>query len=488
MDGFADRGIVVPGQPREEGSGKAPFSPAQLGHPLGALRGGSTADGAKLAGDGVEPLRREELQAADEDAHARCRGGIDGERQHRLGDLAGEDVEDPQPVLEPAVPPGFDHRVGFLLVEPAPDEKRLEVAKQPPVAVVGGQLGPGKGVRAGAGLDHAVAGPVAAALEDDELAEHGRAIEGHPGLGERGRDRRLEGADAAIEEEALALVAARGAGLHGGGIYRARRIVVARRRLGRESSVDVRKNAKGAPVDAGGNGSRHRIPLGDRSRGEPHPHAHFDRARSVEIDDRRFHAHGPRQIALVPRIASQARGGGAEGVDESGEIARPVQRPPFDGAAVGAGDGGEGAPFVDDQRAGKGGWSQERDEKGDEETLEHGGLLRRGAGLAGRFDDKDVPPPTALTACPRPLRRVNGRRPSNVYLRWHSCPSKSLARPGPPATRIAWWPLPATATAQPSGASSSGMRPWSTGSFSLACGRTSPTIWCRRSFWPRCSG
>src|SRR5205823_4188544 len=75
--------------PSEERVGKAALAPAQVSHQPRALDGGSAADGAKLAGDGLEPLGRDELHATDEDADQLNGGGIDSQRKHGVRDGAG---------------------------------------------------------------------------------------------------------------------------------------------------------------------------------------------------------------------------------------------------------------------------------------------------------------------------------------------------------------------------------------------------------------
>src|SRR5713101_4149663 len=86
---------------------------------------------------------------------------------------------------------------------------------------------------------------------------------------------------------------------------------------------------------------RMRVPLGDEALREGHLDGDGSLARRIEIDDRRLHA----QRAAEPGLGIDSAGA----LDKSGEFAGWRESEPLDGAAVIAGDGGEGAPFVDDQ-------------------------------------------------------------------------------------------------------------------------------------------
>jgi hypothetical protein len=123
-----------------------------------------------------------------------------------------------------------------------------------------------------------------------------------------------------------------------------------------KSGGAVRIDVHGAPRDAAGfhvvkreiaagergiSGSCARIPFGDEASGEGDVDGDVGFARGIEIEDRSFHADGAAKTALELNLAKM--------FDEGGEFGGGGEREPVHGLAVGAGDGREGAPFVDDE-------------------------------------------------------------------------------------------------------------------------------------------
>ena len=103
------------------------------------------------------------------------------------------------------------------------------------------------------------------------------------------------------------------------------------------------------PVDSGANVAGLRIPLSDLAFGKLNVSADVHLAVRVKIDDRRFHANGPRQISFGLWVP-QSRRRALHGVHELWQIGSAVQRPPLQRNAVLAGDRSEGAPLVNNQR------------------------------------------------------------------------------------------------------------------------------------------
>ncbi len=82
-----------------------------------------------------------------------------------------------------------------------------------------------------------------------------------------------------------------------------------------------------------------RVPFGDYALRETHFHGNGFLSRRIEVEHRRFHAHGAAQAQLEAGVAKV--------LDKGRQIGRAGQREPLHGLPIGAGDGCERTPFVD---------------------------------------------------------------------------------------------------------------------------------------------
>lgn len=126
---------------------------------------GGAVVGGESVGHGLFGGASDEFDAADEDAGELRGNGSDGEREDRVDESAGNDVEDAGAFVEPGGFPGLEHGVSFVGEETLRDEEAFEVAEEGFERAV--ERGQGEGGLVNDGAEDAKAGARAAALEED---------------------------------------------------------------------------------------------------------------------------------------------------------------------------------------------------------------------------------------------------------------------------------------------------------------------------------
>jgi len=132
--------------------------------------GGAVA-GSEGGFDSVLRGGSDELDAADKNARELRGRGTNGKRQDRIHEGARNNVNEARTFFEPGVFPGFEHGVGFVGKETLSDEHAFEVA-------LWGSCGAGERRQKRdcsilQWAEDAVAGLLAAALEENEVGDFG---------------------------------------------------------------------------------------------------------------------------------------------------------------------------------------------------------------------------------------------------------------------------------------------------------------------------
>src|SRR5262249_40902322 len=294
--------------------------------------------------DALFHFRRNDLRAANKHAGEFRRLGFDRDRQDRVGRAAGDDVKDPQPFLKPRITPRLDHRGGLFFVKPLLDERLFKLAAQR-----FDRLTESRPSDRRFAFQRAMNPPARfafAVFEEDDLRNltlrdvaNDRLI-----VFQSGREREVEIADAAVEEELLLLDLLFIAETERRGVGLARRVVMASALINGKLLLRAGLSDEGVPVYGLPLCIRQRIPLGKAASRKINFHRGANIAVRVKINDRRLHPH-QRQINAVA-FETLAYG---RSVDERWQFAGPVQRIPQLRLAIGGRDRSESPPFVRDK-------------------------------------------------------------------------------------------------------------------------------------------